>query len=459
MLLLNIGTDFALPMCWALVLGLTLYFKTPFRSTAPDRRLLTAIFALKLLAGGALWYIYTAYFPYRSTSDSFRYFDDAMHINALSKEHPKIWLQFFFGYKLDQATLQSVYDGLCCWQSSYSYGIANDNPTIIRLNMLIGLVSGGGYGTHVVFHCFLALIGMLALHRGLRKLLPSLFTRQRAVNLAFAGIALFPTVMFWSSSVLKEVPLVFGLGMLILALAGVLHKQWWHLPTLILALLLLFNIKPYVLVTLLPALVAWVIVQRTNWRPALVFPAVLGLAYALAVNAAVVYPPGDLLYILQKKQTDFYNVARANDAGSTVTISPVDQHPIGFLRDLPERLTLTFLRPFPGEVRNALQALAAAENFAFLICFLGVIFYFGRFSRALSGGWSDPNGTAPHRELSLLFWFVVAFALTFGAIAGSTVPVLGALVRYKLPVLLFFGALVGLVLDRILLQVARQRQP
>lgn len=459
MLLLNIGTDFALPMCWALVLGLALYFKTPFSSTAPDRRLLTAIFALKLLAGGALWYIYTAYFPYRSTSDSFRYFDDAMHINALSKEHPKIWLQFFFGYKLDQATLQSVYDGLCCWQSSYSYGIANDNPTIIRLNMLIGLVSGGGYGTHVVFHCFLALLGMLALHRGLGRLLPRLFSRQRASNLAFAGIALFPTVLFWSSSVLKEVPLVFGLGMLILALAGVLHKQWWHLVTLFLALLLLFNIKPYVLVTLLPALIAWVIVQRTNWRPALVFPAVLGLAYALAVNAAVVYPPGDLLYILQKKQTDFYNVARANDAGSTVSIALVDQHPIGFLRDLPERLTLTYLRPFPSEVHNALQALAAAENFIFLFCFLGIAFYFGRFSRALSGGWSDPNGTAPHRELSLLFWFVVAFAVTFGAIAGSTVPVLGALVRYKLPVLLFFGALAGLVLDRILVQVARRRKP
>jgi len=92
-----------------------------------------------------------------------------------------------------------------------------------------------------------------------------------------------------------------------------------------------------------------------------------------------------------------------------------------------------------------------------LFCFLGIVFNFGRFSRALAGGWSDPDGAAPHRELSLLFWFVVAFALTFGAIAGSTVPVLGALVRYKLPVLLFFGALVGLALDRILLQVARQR--
>lgn len=457
MLLLNTFTDIAFPAGWALLLGVLLYFKAPFTGSFVDRRLVVAIFALKLLAGAALWYIYTAYFPYRSTSDSFRYFDDAMRINAWAKEDYTIWFQFFFGYNLDRETLQSVYDGLCCWQSSYSYGIANDNPTIIRLNMLIGLFSGGSYGSHVVFHCFLAVTGMLALHRGMRGLFSDLFHTKRASNLAFAGMALFPTVLFWSSSVLKEVPLVFGIGIFIYALDAVLRKRWGHIITLLLALVLLFNIKPYVLVTLMPATAALIIVRLKNWRPAVVFPVVLLLSYIVAVNAAVFYSPGDLLYILQKKQTDFYNVAHANEAGSTVAISPVNQHPVGFLLDLPERLILIYLRPFPSEVKTSLQALASAENFAVLISFFVIILYLGRSFRALTGGWSNQDAKTKHRDLWLLFWFVVTFAITFGAIAGSTVPVLGALVRYKLPVLLFFGALVGLVLDRILLEIKRAR--
>jgi hypothetical protein len=162
-----------------------------------------------------------------------------------------------------------------------------------------------------------------------------------------------------------------------------------------------------------------------------VFPTVLVLAYVAAVNADAVYPPGDFLYILSKKQTDFYNVAEMNAAGSAVEVSPVAQTAVGFLADAPERLALTYLRPWPWEAGGALQWAAVIENllFLFLLGWMVTVWVRGRKHHPQS--------------LKALLWLVFSFAVVFGLVAGSTVPVLGAMVRYKLPVLLLIGVVLG----------------
>lgn len=402
-----------------------------------DRRLTLGIFTLKLLAGLVLWIIYTAYFPYRNTSDSFRYFDDAMHLHGYLFEDPQVWLRFFFGWQVHAPDLDHVHEGLRSWQSAYRYGIANDNPTIVRINMLIRLVSGGTYAVHVVLMCFIALIGQLLLARAVQNL-AARQAWQVSGNVLLLGAALFPTVLFWSSSVLKEVPLVFGLGLLFHGLwkmADGRRGLWLVLA----ASLLLLHIKSYVFICLLPAMLGWTVYRRFAMRPLFAFPLALTASYGLALSAKWFFPAGGLLYILRKKQEDFYNVAAAHEAGSTVQISPVSEQPLAFLADLPERLTLTYLRPFPSEADTALQMAASAENLVFLVACLILILLFVRRPKN-SPSWIGrlhKQGAFP-----LAFtWSVISFGLAFGAVAGSTVPVLGALVRYKLPVLMLFGVL------------------
>lgn len=381
----------------------------------------------KLAAGALLYVVYTRHYTHRGTSDSFRYFDDAMTLNSYLGERNDVWLGYFFGGDTTTDDLDDVNARLRAWQTSTRYGIANDNPAIIRINMVIGLFSGGSYLLHVFWMSVMALLGHLLLARGLTDLI----ARNGNPMPVFVGSLVFPTVVFWGSGVLKEVPLIFGLGLFFFALSGGWRSDrrrwWWLLP----ALGLLGFTKPYVWITLAAPVLAFGLVRMTRWRPVWVFPVVLLLAYAAAVNADAVYAPGDFLYILSKKQTDFYNVAEMNNAGSTVAVSPVAQTPLAFLADAPERLVLTYLRPWPWEASGALQWAAVLENllFLFVLGWMVTVWVRGRKHHATS--------------LNAMLWLVFSFALVFGLVAGSTVPVLGAMVRYKLPVLLLLGGVAG----------------
>lgn len=392
-----------------------------------SRRAIAAGLMAKLIAGLLLYLVYTQHYTHRGTSDSFRYFDDAMVLNSYLGERNDVWLRFFFGGNTTTDDLNDVNARLRAWQTTTRYGIANDNPTIIRINMVIGLFSGGLYLLHVFWMCVLALFGHLFLARGLTDLID----RGANATPVFVGSLVFPTVLFWGSGVLKEVPLLVGLGLFFFALSGGWRSDRRRWLALLPALMLLAFSKPYVWITLAAPLIAFGIVRITRWKPVWVFPTVLVLAYAAAVNADAVYPPGDFLYILSKKQTDFYNVAEMNAAGSAVEVSPVAQTAVGFLADAPERLALTYMRPWPWEAGGALQWAAVLENLLFLFLLGWMVTVWVRSRK------HHPSA------LNALLWLVFSFALVFGLVAGSTVPVLGAMVRYKLPVLLLLGAATG----------------
>lgn len=402
-------------------------FTSSILRAGSSRKMVLLVFSLKLIAGALLWLIYTQHYTLRNTSDSFRYFDDAMVLNGYLFNEPGVWIRFFLGIDLLNPDLDHVHEQLTAWQSSYNYGIASDNPTIIRLNMLIGLVSAGGYATHVLFMCFIALMGHLLFARGVTDLIAP----KADATPAFIGSTLFPTVLFWGSGVLKEVPLIFAMGLLFFGLSGLNTTNSRRLLWLVPAVALMTVTKPYVLITLAPALVGLALCMTFKWRVVPVFGVVATALFFMAVHASAIYQPGGLLYILAKKQTDFYNVAEANNAGSTVTISPVADHAIGFLADLPERLTLTYLRPFPFEARGLLQYAAVAENLVFIM----LLFYIFRLTAGM-------KQVPQHRFRSVVAAGII-FAVVFGMIAGSTVPVMGAMVRYKLPVLMVLGGIAG----------------
>jgi hypothetical protein len=388
------------------------------------------VFVLKVLAGVALWAIYTWYYPYRASSDALGYYDDAMVIHQTLFDQPMVWLRFMFGFGLDQPEVQNVFSEMKRWTSTYTYGIANDNPTIIRLNMLIALVSGGAYHVHTVLLNLLSLIGLVAVYRFIRG-----FCREKEslINpLIFAAVALSPTVLFWSSGVLKEAPLVLIIGLVLLFLQRALHGKPHYFIGLLPVVFVAFYLKPYVIVALLPPLLAYALSHFTRWSAWLRYPLICILSYGIALHADRFFPAGNLLYILHKKQTDFYNVAKMNDAGSAITISPVDQHAIGFLLDAPERLFTAYFRPTLFEIKGLFYILPAFEN----VLLMGVVLFI------LFTLLSAPQKRRMHIRAvpKELLWFTLTFAIVFGLILGSVVPVLGAVVRYKLPVvMLIFG--------------------
>lgn len=192
---------------------------------------------------------------------------------------------------------------------------------------------------------------------------------------------------------------------------------------------LLWYIKGYVLLSLVPALLFWVLSERVKWWR-MVFFGVHGLALIAAVFADVFYPAGNFLYVLGKKQTDFINVANKQDAGSLIEAVPITDWP-SFISHLPEYWITTFFRPFLGEGDSLLQHLCSVESF--LCLFLLILALILRREQT--------------RDEGRLMMFSISFLMVLGAIIGATVPVLGAVVRYKVPLLPFFGLLIALLID------------
>jgi hypothetical protein len=104
-------------------------------------------------------------------------------------------------------------------------------------------------------------------------------------------------------------------------------------------------------------------------------------------------------------------------AGSWILIPACNAHPGSFLGHAPEYLFNALLRPNLREVKNTMQWMPAMENILMTLLFAYVVLF---------------HKKIPLPDMEVFFWFFAIFLLLT---AGSVTPVLGALVRYKVPAL------------------------
>lgn len=396
-----------------------------FKLSGIPRRWVVGIFAVKVLAGFLLWAIYTYHYTYRGTSDAFRYFDDAMVLYHTLGSNPRIYFQFLFGWGLEDHALAEVYQNLRGWGSSYNYGLTNDNPTIIRFNMILALFSFGYYHVHTVFFSFFSLIGLCLLYKSFYA------TSERSSKWLFLAVFCIPTVLFWASGVLKEPILILALGAF---LWGVTHiRQLWsrHLFVMLIALIILIYIKPYVLFCLLPGTIYYLLQQYWRTSPLISFGIVHLMFFLILILSKYFYPAGSFLYVLQKKRADFYNVAAAHDSGSVVAIPQVESWAELILR-LPQSFIYTYFRPFFGKEGGVFRWIASVENALILVL---IVFLLSAAKRV--------------KKIEIpLFLYCLSFVLSMAIVIATCIPVLGAVVRYKLPALPFLVLMFMLMSSR-----------
>ena len=395
-----------------------------FRSSGLSFRELSGIFIVKVAVGVALWAIYTYHYTYRETSDAFRYFDDAMVICDLLWTEPLHFFRFMLGFDLDQPEMAEYFLQMRGWTKSYSYGIINDNPTIIRINTLIGLVSFGHYHVHTVILCFISFLGGTALFKGFRK------AAKLPKWVGLFATFLIPGVLFWSSGVLKEAPLMCLLGFLFYHLVQwvTTHKIQHAFCALIFAMVMLF-VKGYVVLLLSPAILSVLVFGWVKKRVVWTFLAVHILIGTLAIVGAL-GSSGDFFYVLNKKQQDFVNVAEMQNAGSAIP-ALTTQSTGDIILALPVALYRTYLRPDIRDLDGVFQVFGFMENLLFLGLILLMIIYFRR----------------PEKERWTWILFSLSVVLAIGFVIGWVVPVLGAIVRYKVPVLPFLACMIFLMTD------------
>jgi hypothetical protein len=312
------------------------------------------------------------------------------------------------------------------WYRKYETVTYNDSHTIIRINALLRPISLGYFQIHNLFFIILSFIGLVALFRTFCQ-----YFSGKSVWL-FAAIFLIPSVVFWSSGALKESVLFFAIGIFMYAFQRLLFISF-TIPRVLLAIVgvfLLIFTKMYVLAVLAPILAANIWIVLTNNRRAL-FKFIISILFF--INAAIlvgkIYPEYNAFELLVGKQHDFIGLAHYENAGSFIDPLPIEPHFVSFAKNAPMAIANTLLRPFPNEISSVLMIPALFENILLVLFILLALFF---------------------HQSKILHWRIIflslSFALILSVILGLTTPVLGALVRYRIPVMPFlFIALFSII--------------
>ena len=385
-----------------------------FQLQGVSSKYVKGIFILKVLAGCVLGFIYT--YHYTEKGDTIKFFDDSTVIFNSLFTNPKHFLEMFTGINGDATDLYPYYERMDAWNNKDV--LFNDNKTIIRLNIIFHFFSLGYYYVHVVFLNFISLIGLTALF----KLFQS-YLKNKSMELFF-GVMLLPSVLFWGSGMLKDGLLLFGMGLMLYTFNKILLRQGTTKNLLlfsVLFLLLVFT-KLYTIICIFPGLIAWYWSRNDSAKKiVLKFLGCYTVYLLIGFNIGTINIKYDVADIIFYKQRNFNVFADKAAAKSKIEIPEIEPNALSLLMNAPGSVLRVLTRPSVFDSHAPLILIASVENLLILF----IIVY------CLLKAKRNGNVNLP------IFWFSIFFFITMYALIGLITPVLGAIVRYRVPVLPF----------------------
>lgn len=381
---------------------------------------ISVVFVLKIVTGFILTWIYTEYYTSRLDADIFKYFDDSKIMYESFWTKPADFFKMISGNGDAAYFTDEYYSKMNNWFKVYQDSLFNDSQTIIRFNAVLRFFSFGIYHVHMVIMCFISLIGIVAMYKS--------FAPYFKGKETIMGIILFlmPSVLFWTSGVLKEGLLIFGLGIFIYGCFQIRNKnyKWYVFVAIIISAFLLLYLKIYTLLILTPLLIVFLLTENKRFTTGLLTYSIVGsISILMALNLKNIDEKYDVLMIISDKQNDFIIHANHLESGSILDIEPIEPDFISLLAHSPEAFFNSLCRPFVFESKSPLMILAGIENMILLLLIVMSIY----------------KRSKLNLQQKNLFLFLILYGIAMFTLIGLITPVMGALVRYKVPALPLFA--------------------
>lgn len=384
-------------------------------SIALSRKLFSAFYLLKLAMAFGLIALYTYYYTDRATSDIYKFFDDSLVIHQIASTDFAVYLKLLFGFSLNTEEHRLILETQH-WDASAIWG-GTGNRMMTRVHLLIHWFSFSNIWVHSIVFNALSVLGFLWIYRALSPY----FNQPLLILPAF----LMPSVLFWSSGMLKEALLIFFTGMLFNALHLYAQKKYkWAVLFSVISFLAIFFLKIYLLMALFPLILVCLLKKaplfnRANTLLNLVFGLTASILILHAVSLVIFEK--SLIDLLMLRYNEFLELALAENAGSLLSTQVAK--PEKFWEWFFNAFKHTWLMPWPWQEGGLLIKMAGFEHLLFYLMALSSLFFLLRMQFKIYNAFP-------------FFAFLIYSVLLFQLI-GLTVPVLGAIVRYKMPALLF----------------------
>lgn len=375
---------------------------------------LLCLWAAKIAAGSAIWFIYSGYYSDEKTGDIISYHVDGHTLLNVWYDNPLKYAAVLLGlnnnYEEDYAPL---YNTMRYWYEEWrGSNVIIESRNMIRLSSFVALVTGGLPLAHTFFFSWLSIIGALMLVKGFQEA-----GIKTSPVILLGATVLCPSVLAWTSAAMREAPMMLGLGMAVAGAVKLKNKKWrWGSLLLTVGLWWLVYFKTHVALTLFLPLVLYLLSGWKKNRIVMTY----GVAAVLLLWVLYGTSVGDtVLHIVAKKRIDFINVAEVWEARSRIQVPEVPRRITRVPVTAMQALANTFLQPFPWRVHGLLDSVAVTENL--LLIFLA---FWALLKRQFF--WGTPL------DFALM---VLSFALLQGLLIGYTTSVAGAIVRYKVSIL------------------------
>ncbi len=373
-------------------------FFTASELTTPQ---LVIIFLLKVMAGILYGWIGVYYGELAQMVDTWGYHYEAKSEVALLKTNPSLFFSNIFS-----STYTDGYGNFLASENSWWNDLKG--TFFLKIIAIFHLLTFSNYYVNVILYSFLSLFGPIALYRVMRDAFPS-----RRLSILLTAF-LIPSVLYWTSGIHKDGFIFAGLCLVIYNIYFGLKQARFtvgRIVVILLGLLVILALRNFLIIPLLPGLLAWVVSHRVRQaKPALVFAGLYLLFIVLFFTARYIHPGLDFPQEVAERQQAFLGLG----GGSAVPVNKLTPNPGSFLMNAPQAFSLSTIRPYPSDVKHLLSLAAALEIGVLILMAVAFFIYRKR------------NGA-----LTPFLLFCIFFAFSVLMMIGYTVNILGAIVRYR----------------------------
>lgn len=395
-----------------------------FRISGINQHWIAIAFSAKIFAALVMLFIFSN--ESRQKSDIFRFYDDAKIINSEISQNPKIYLKIITGFGDKDTEYQNIINKTNNWDAGATPKLISNNKFIIRYLSLVRLISFRSYYGSLAITLFFSFIGLFLIFK-----IFSFYLIEKKWILFFI-VFFTPSLLFWTSGLLKESLIILLIGIILncLYFAQKKKKPILRLIIILISLAMLFELRgatsAILLVSLIPFL--WNIF-KPKWKPFTAYFIMIFILMSIASESDNFYQKGGWQYIAERRQ-EYVNQAINDNSESLFSTAIPKADSWSMIKEMPKSLINILFRPFPQDIHNVNSLIAFLENLLLFGIILLTPFYIKK----------------PIENLNL-FYFLLCFSILFFLLIGLTIPISGAISRYRTIPLLFLEIAILMIFD------------
>ena len=370
-----------------------------FSNSGLSRQILIALFIIRIfsLLVGCYFNLYVLPF-----SDSLVFHHMGIEEFNLLFENPHEYLVNIFHNPYVHGYSRLLEDSDSFWNNLRTNLIA-------KILSVFDLFSFRNFWINTLFFNFVVFFGSVALYKVFIRVFPKAFFQL------IICIFLLPSALFFSAMIHRDGLILLSISMIVYHLFFIRVSGKISLKRIFLAsgfLLLIFLLRNFVLAALLPALLAWMVARKYPKHAFLTFIIFYAIAVLAFFSSGFISSKTNLPGYVTGRQQSFIQIGKLGN--STIAVAELRPTLKSFIMNAPQAINLVLMRPYLSKITHLQFAPFAIEIVLMEMLSVLFIFFHKRF------GLVNP-----------VVYFSVFFSFSMLMAIGYTVPIIGALVRYR----------------------------